>query len=264
MEAQIDASRFPPGSLSVLPFTVAERDTLLTPLGFGIADLLVVDLAKSPRLQLLERDRLHAIMRELDLIDQGNVDPRVAPRVGRLVGASRVVVGNLSSGGPGELVISARVVDVAAGTVAQVVSARAPLVRFFDAQKAVAFQVFEQLGIALTPAQRARVEQTQTTDLAALVAYGQGVEADARGDAARAALAYEEATRLDAAFSVARGVRSTGSPTASGTRVTGVQRILELSSQAINAPAANRVADAADLPLSSSQVLTLLLTIRVF
>src|SRR6185369_1412316 len=37
-ERRLDVAKIPARSLAVLPFTVAERDTLLTPLGFGLAE----------------------------------------------------------------------------------------------------------------------------------------------------------------------------------------------------------------------------------
>src|SRR5204863_174871 len=79
----------------VLPFTVAGRDTLLTPLGFGLAELLVTDLSVSSQLQMLDRLRIDAILRELALVDSGVTDPRAAPRVGRLMGARRLLIGSV-------------------------------------------------------------------------------------------------------------------------------------------------------------------------
>jgi TolB-like protein len=261
-ENALDPSKIPARAFAVLPFAVADRDTLLRPLGFGLADLLMNDLAKSPQLQLVERMRTSAILRELDLVDAGVVDPRQGPRVGRLVGARRLLLGSASQPSPGTVRIDARVVDVIAGTVQELVSAEAPIDRVIDAEKALALLLFERLGITLTPAQRARVEQRQTTQLAALVAYGRGIEAETRGDAAGATAAFEEASRLDAAFAAARSQVASGGA-ASAQRASSVQRVLDLTAQAVNAPVATRVPEAVDAPLASGSVLQLVFTIRV-
>ena len=262
VEAKIDASKIPARSFSVLPFASASQDTLLRPLGYALSDFLISDLAYSPQLKFVERQRTEAILRELELVDQGVVDPRAAPRVGRLLGARRVLIGEITAASGDNVVLSARVVDVIAGTVEQLVSASAPMGRMIDAEKALAMRVFEELGIQLTPSQRALVEQNQTTNLAAVVAYGRGVRAEAHGDAAGAVAGFDEAVRLDAGFSAARTSLAAAQP-ASAQRYSSVQRVLDLSAQAINAPVATKLPEAADVPLQASQVMTLLITVRV-
>src|SRR5512133_210730 len=197
-ENRLDVSSIPAQTLAVVPFTVAQRDTLLTPLGFGLAEMLATDLAVSPKLRLLDRLRIDAILRELDLVDKGITDPRTAPRAGRLMGARRLLIGNIGSGANGTVRLQARIVDVVDGTVQDLVSAEAPLARIIDAEKALALLLFERLGVTLTPAQRLAIEQRQTTQLATLVEFGRGAEAEARGDATGAMKAFEDASRLDA------------------------------------------------------------------
>ncbi len=263
-ESRIDAAKIPARSFAVMPFTVAQRDTLLTPLGFGIADLLTTDLAHSPQLKLVERLHSDAILRELDLVDAGVVDPRSAPRVGKLMGARRILIGSIASSGPRIVRLNARVVDVVSGTVQELTTADAPLDRIVDAEKELALLLFERLGITLTPAQRIVVEQKQTTQLAALVAYGKGVDADAHGDVTAALAAYGDAARIDVAFSAARA-QAAAAPASSSSqsRSSAVQRVVDLSTTAINTPITTAVPDAVSAPLTTSLSVALLITIRV-
>lgn len=262
-ENSLDAGKIPARTFAVLPFTVSASDTLLKPLGFGLADLLMGDLAMSPELKLVERVQTNAMLRELNLVDEGVTDPRTAPRVGRLVGARRLLLGEASRVQGTTVRLSARVVDVIGGTVQDLVSADAPIDRIMDAEKALASLVFERLGITLTPGQRQRLEQRQTTQLAALVAYGRGIQAEAKGDAATSVAAFEEASRLDAAFSAARTQGSVASGPASSQRASNVARVLDLAAQAVNAPVNIKTPEAADAPLTSGSVLAITFTIRV-
>ena len=200
------------------------------------------------------------MLRELNLVDEGITDPKQAPRVGRLIGARRLLIGDALRGAGGTVRLTARVVDVLGGTVQELVSAEAPLDRILDAEKQLALLLFERLGITLTPAQRQKVEQRQTTQLAALVAYGRGVQAEAKGDAAGATAAFEDASRLDAAFTAAR-TQASGAPASQ--RASNVTRVLDLSVAAVNAPVAVRLPEAVDAPLASGSVLSLIFTIRV-
>jgi TolB-like protein len=262
-ESKIDAAKIPARSFAVLPFTVAERDTLLTPLGFGIADLLSTDLTRSPQLHLVERIHTDAILRELDLVDAGVTDPRSAPRVGKLMGARRLLIGSIMAPKPGTVRLNARVVDVISGTVQELTTADAPLDRIVDAEKELALLLFERLGIVLTPAQRTLVEQKQTTQLAAVVAYGRGVDADAHGDVGAALAAYSDAARIDVTFSAARSQSVAAAPASQQSHSTAVQRVMDLSATAINQPIATRIPEAVDTPLTTSLTVALLLTIRV-
>lgn len=271
-ESRIDPARIPARAMGILPFTVAARDTLLQPLGYALAEFLSTDLSRSPDLQLVDRLRTDAILRELALADNGAVDPSTAPRVGKLVGARRLLIGSVTTMPDGQVAINARVVDVLAGTVENVLSASAPLERVIDAEKALALRVFENIGITLTPAQQLLVEQRQTTNLAATVAYGKGLQAEAKGDVPGAAAAFEEAVRFDVALASTRGgVVQSGGPSESrnsssaASRIgsSGIQRVLDLSADAINAPVSTKLPEAVDVPLSG-QTLTFLVTVRVF
>jgi len=263
-EGRIDAGKIPARTFAVVPFTVAARDTLLRPLGFGLADLLANDLAKSPELRLVERTRTEAMLRELHMVDDGVADPKQAPRVGRLIGARRLLIGDAAMLPGNGVRLGARVVDVIAGTVQDLVYADAPLDRVIDAEKELALLIFERLGITLTPAQRLSIEQRQSTQLAALVAYGRGVQAEARGDAAGSIAAFEEASRLDAAFSAAR-TQAAAAPAASSARsnASSISRVVDLAAQGVNAPVPVKLPEAVDAPLASGSLLSLIFIIRV-
>jgi TolB-like protein len=261
-ENSLDPSKIPARTFAVLPFSVEMKDTLIVPLSFGLADLLINDLSKTPELRLVERMHTNAIMRELNMVDEGITDPRQGPRVGRLVGARRLLLGSATMVGGTTMRLDARVVDVIAGTVQDVLSATAPLERVIDAEKQLALLIIERLGITLTPAQRTRIEQRQTSQLTALVAYGRGVEAETRGDALAATAAFEEASRLDVAFSVARG-QLAGSAPSSSRAANSVQRVIELTTTSVNAPVTTRIPEAVDAPLARGSVLDLIFTVRV-
>ncbi len=183
-------------------------DSKLTPLSYALADLITTDLARSGQLTLVERTRLGDVLRELDLAASGRVDSATAPRVGRLVSARRLVIGSLDElPNDGGLRMGVRLADVERGTVEQAIDATAPLVDILDAQKALVFRILTSLGVTLTPAERAAIEQRPTNNVTALLAYGEGIKAEYAGDYRTAASQYRRAQRLDASF-VSAGVRA--------------------------------------------------------
>src|SRR3954471_11598128 len=83
-ERSIDPTRLPDRSVGVPPMALTASDTTLSALGYGIAELLANDLARSARLTVVERLRVEAVLRELQLASAGAVDTSTAPRVGKL------------------------------------------------------------------------------------------------------------------------------------------------------------------------------------
>ena len=188
-------------ALGVPPFAVRSADPRLTPLSFALADLITTDLARSGRLSLVERSRLGDVLRELELAATGRVDSATAPRVGRLVSARRLVIGSLDQlPGSDALRLGVRLADVEQGTVTQAIDAQAPLADILAAEKALVFRILDALGVVLTPAERQAIERRATSDLAALLAYGAGVQAEYLGDFRTAASEYRRAQRLDPSF----------------------------------------------------------------
>ena len=218
-------------TLAVLPFSVDPRDTVLAALGYALPDLLTTDLARSRRLTLVERAQLATILREQRLANSGLVDPRTAPRLGRLLQAERLVTGSLSREGASTIRFEARIVDVETGRIDTALVATAPMNDVLAAEKAVAFRLFDYLGVNLSPQERALVAQAPTRNVEALVAYGVGVKQEVNGQYAAAVSSFERATRADAAFressARARGVRAASTGTARRATVMRVNRPLE-------------------------------------
>jgi TolB-like protein len=246
-EQSIDPSSIPGRTLGVAPFAVHAADTALAPLAYGLADLLMTDLARSRQLELVDRLHLDALLRELRLAESGRVDTATAPRVGKLAGARRLIVGSLVQRPGGELGIEARIADVPTGEVRQAVSARAPLDAILDAEKELVFRLFRELGVTLTPAEQAAVEQRPTKNLAALLAYSRGVRLEVHGDQGAAAREYQAAVRLDPGFAQAGARLSVVQPSAAPSVA---------SAQVARAAgaAANRVNGVFTSPIGGSQI----------
>ncbi len=203
-EATIDPRQFGPTTVGVTPFRVTAPDTTLQVLGYGLADLLITDLARSSQLRVVDRLRTDAVLRELALVGAGRVDSADAPRAGRILGARRLVLGSLTSDGRTPARIDGRVGDVVTGRITATTPSRAPLDAILDAEKNLAFRLFETLGVRLTPAEQVLVEQRPTKSLAALLAYSRGVRDEALRDWRSAKTRYQAAVQLDANFTVAQ------------------------------------------------------------
>jgi TolB-like protein len=182
-----------------MAFSYTGTNEEVRPLGRGLAQLLVTDLARSRQLRVLERERMQAMLDEMRLSEQGRADPQSAVRSGRMLAAGRVVQGSLTDA-DNALRADASVVEVATASVQPPASSALPINRLFDMEKALAIQLFTIMGITLTDAERQAFNQRPTQNIQAFLAWSRGLEAEDRGDFAGAQDFYNQAVRIDPAF----------------------------------------------------------------
>ncbi len=202
-EATLTQTPPEPSTVAVMPFAYTGTNEDVRPLTRGFAQLVITDLARSRQVTVLERERMQAMLDEMQLSEQGRATPESAVRSGRLLRAARVVQGSLVDIGD-NLNATAAVVDVATAVVPTPAQASDQLSRLFDLEKQLVFQIFEGLGIQLTDAEREAVNQRPTQNLQAFLAYSRGLEAGDRGDFQNAAQFFSQAARLDPGFQAAQ------------------------------------------------------------
>ncbi|MCU0638777.1 MAG: hypothetical protein MUF59_02765 [Candidatus Krumholzibacteria bacterium] len=101
----------PPRIAAVLPFATGAGDGEL---GNAAGNFMESRLSGVPGLKLIERARVDDIVKELALQKSGLVDKGSAVKAGKLLGAALIITGNIDRAGA-DLVVSARVIDVATG-----------------------------------------------------------------------------------------------------------------------------------------------------
>ena len=203
-EASIATRPGSPRTVAVLPLRFSGPDTSLKSLERGFADLLTTDLARSAQLTLVERSRMQALLDEVKLQQTGATDAASNVRTGRLIRAGRVVQGSLQQLNGTTLRADAAVVDVPTSRVTGTAQNSNLLDQVFDIEKRLALDLFTQLGVTLTVAERNAVEQRPTRSLAAFLSYSRGLTAEDEGRYDDAARFYNDAVRLDPGFGAAQ------------------------------------------------------------
>jgi len=201
-ESTLTALAPEPSTLAVLPVTIS-GDSSFQPLSRGLAELITSDLAMVRTLRLLERVQIGALLDELKLGQTQRGDPTTAARVGRLLRAERMVQGVASITPNGPVRLSASVVR-GDGTVRSGAQASGTFKELLDLEKQLVFGLAAQLGIQLTDAERQRILRQGPRNLAAFLAYSQGLDALDRGDYRGAAAAFSASVRADPSFQAAQ------------------------------------------------------------
>ena len=202
-EAQLAQQPGDPRTIAVLPLTISSSDSSYQPLGRGLAQLLISDLGMLQQFRLVDRLRLTALLDELKLGQTGRVDPGTAARVGHLIQAGRLVQGLASIPPKGDMRLEASVVRANG----EVTAPQAATGRFRDLlrlEKQVVVGLSGALGYQLSEAERRRILENGTQNLAAFLAYSRGLDAEDAGDYSRAAAYFGAAVRADPGFTAAQ------------------------------------------------------------
>ena len=203
-EASLSGQPGSPRTVAVLPLRFSGPDTTLRPLERGFADLLTTDLARSSQLTLVERSRMQALLDEIKLQRGGATDAASNVRAGRMLRAGRMVQGSLNQIGAFDLRADVAVVDVPTSQIQGTANASDQLEAVFNLEKRIALDLFSQLGVTLSPAERNAIEQRPTRSMQAFLAYSRGLTAEDEGRYDDASRIFNDAVRIDPGFGAAQ------------------------------------------------------------
>jgi tetratricopeptide (TPR) repeat protein len=203
-EAALAGQPTSPTVVAVMPMRFSGPDTSLKPLERGFADLLTTDLARSSQLTLVERSRMQALLDEIQLQRTGATDAASNVRAGKMLRAGRLVQGSINQVGAFDLRADAAVVDVPTSQIRGTANASDQLEAVFNLEKKLALDLFTQLGVTLSPAERNAIEQRPTRSMQAFLAYSRGLRAEDEGRYDDAGRYFNEAIRIDPGFTSAQ------------------------------------------------------------
>jgi len=187
-------------TLSVLYFLAKGDDPLLAPIQKGLAIMLITDLKKLEKFQVVDRVHLQALMDELRLSQSGLVDESTGLRLGKMLKARWIVGGQLGLSGEKRLSILSYLLDVPKGKALGSPDVAGLFQDLLRLEKDLLFKIIDTLQIALTDEQRKELEQPVTVNFRALIAYFKGINASDDQDYEKAAGYYDEARKLDPQF----------------------------------------------------------------
>ncbi|MDD3294645.1 MAG: CsgG/HfaB family protein [Geobacteraceae bacterium] len=189
-------------TLAVLYFRNLSGNEDLNPLRKGLPLMLITDLSQVEGLQVVERVMLQALLEELGLGASGIVEPGTAPRVGRLLGAGRLVGGDIG-GVESKLRLQSETTDVPTEAPMGVSTADGPLDELFRLEKTLLFDIIRILKIEIGPEVESKLRKPCSTNKKALMSLFEGVDAGDKKDYQGAASLYEKALKEDPGICIA-------------------------------------------------------------
>jgi tetratricopeptide (TPR) repeat protein len=202
-EAQLSAQPADLNTIAVLPLVISSSDSTYQPLSRGLAQIITSDLSLMQRFKLVERLQLSTLLDEMKLGETERADPSTAARVGRLMQAGRMVQGNATIPARGNMRLEASVVQPS-GEVRAPGAVTGSFRDLLRLEKNLVIDLSARLGYQLSEAERRRVLENGTQNLAAFLAYSRGLLAEDAGDFSRAAAYFSDAVRADPGFQAAK------------------------------------------------------------
>ncbi len=203
-EKLLATCQIPPNSVAVLYFKNASNISELNPLSKGLADMIITDLSQVHALQVVERARLQALIQEIGLGMSGLVDTTTAPKMGKLLGASRFVHGALVSLPGQKLQLDYTIARAQTAQIEKTGKVGGPLRKIFTIEKKLVFDVIDDMGIQLTEKERKAIQKIPTENLMAFIAYSKALDYEDQGKFDLAKKEYQKAIQLDPHFEKAQ------------------------------------------------------------
>jgi TolB-like protein len=192
-----------PATVAIAYFDNNSGQAELDPLAKGLADMLITDLSQLSSLRIVERQKLNQVLAELKLSRSNFIDPKTAQRLGKGLAAQFILSGGYTLAGK-TLRIDARVFNVETGAVLTSQRVEGEKDEFFALEKEIADLLIQALSLKLAAGERSKLRTNPTQSFDAWSAYARGLDAEDKGDPARARAEFEKALAADPNYRAAR------------------------------------------------------------
>ncbi|MCK4773008.1 MAG: hypothetical protein KAT18_08805 [Candidatus Latescibacteria bacterium] len=190
-------------TIAVMPFQNATNDQSLDWLSMGIPETIMADLSAVGGIVLIERIQLWRVMDEQALQLTGAVSDASAMEIGRLVGASLLVVGAFQRQGS-MMRLTARFVEAESGSVMQTAKVTGRLNDIFDLQDKLVSELATGMNLSTASTKSARLVPELTKSIEAFQHFGQAALYQAQKNYQGVVEELRRAVALDPGFTLAR------------------------------------------------------------
>jgi TolB-like protein len=187
-------------SLAIMNFT---NQTLDDPewqwLSKGLADLLVTDLSRAKKFQVVDRDKIQGYLNEIDPAAAGIMAPKTALKIGKMARVEKALFGSFRVA-TRQIEIQTYIVDIKTQQVEQVERVRGQADDILDLEKTLALKIIDNLDVPLTQAEIDTIKFKATDSLDATTRFYGGLNAYDNGQYFDALKAFRLAEKKDPTY----------------------------------------------------------------
>jgi TolB-like protein len=206
LAAQQRGSDTRPG-IAVFPFhnggSYGQEKENFDALEVGIAAMLISELSANPAARIVEREEVQRIIDEQNLGASGRVDAQTAARIGKLVGARYVVLGQFIDF-YGDFRVDVRLVNVETSEIVKTESEKMQRDHLFDIIKTVSGKLMRDANLPALPRQTSDERTSRQVPTEALTYYSRAILYQNRGQKDKAVEMYNQALSVFPDYAEAR------------------------------------------------------------
>jgi len=169
------------------------------PLSKGLADMLITDLSNVKSIQIVEREKLESLLKEIELGEGNFMDESTAQKLGKGLGAGYMLTGSYFIMG-NTMRIDARLVNVGTGEVSMGEEITGEKDAFFELEKKLVNKLIDTFDISLSKAEARKVKKVQTESFQSFNAYSSALVELDKGNVEKSIQFLEIATEADENF----------------------------------------------------------------
>lgn len=154
-----------PAKAHIAPFADLTAGRAWEGIDVALRDLLAVAVSRDSAVALVDRQNFDKILREHKLALKALLDPATAARVGKLLGADRMVTGSVMMPGGAEVLVVAHVLDVHSAVVLRTCQARGRSEELQELTIDLGRQVAEALKAPFAPDAAVALDRTPLASL---------------------------------------------------------------------------------------------------
>ncbi|MBN1835589.1 MAG: hypothetical protein JW820_07045 [Spirochaetales bacterium] len=189
--------------LAVSDFVVHSNNPRFAFMGKGIAEMVAVELRKSPGVELVERENRVELLEEMEISLSEMADPQTQLRVGELLAAQFILFGELIDMDT-EVLLSLRLTSVQSGKVEWNETLVETLSNYDYITGYFAASILRHLNLQVAQTTLDKMESKRQKDEQAVFALSRAIDAYDQQDEAAARQELARATRLDPASEAVR------------------------------------------------------------
>lgn len=160
--------------IAILYFDNNSSDKTLDPLRTGLTDMLITDLNQIRSINVVEREKLNLVLRELRLQREKSIDPGTTFRIGKILGVEYLIMGSYFEL-HGQFRIDAKVVKVETGEIVNAEGVVGKGTDFVQLEGQLALRIASGLRTKLIDSEKNNLAPVKGPDLKVLLAYSQAL-----------------------------------------------------------------------------------------
>lgn len=169
----------------------------------GLAEIMITELSKVKSLKLVERQKINALIQEMQLSQSGLISENAGVSVGKLLGAHFLVFGSYMISFDNRIRVDIRIVEVETGVTVEAEEVTDKLSKLFKIIKKLNEKITEDLDVQLSKQEKKSMNKTDAS-LDVISTFSKGLECEDLNRMDEAKKVYARILKEDPDFEPAR------------------------------------------------------------